>query len=565
MIKACIHYSPVFILLSALFIGLFPQSAADPLMMAPFALLSCFLILSNGLLKLQSNDIILFLLVILWLLWGLSSLHSVIPFPSRVTWVLMTTLPVAYMVARTSDVKQTPLNFLSLLIIPFAVYTIWQAAHGIKRPNAPFDDSNLLGLLFTFGLLAIPSLPDVKGKKIISILAAVILAAALIATQSRSAVLALICGIAIYALLNKNLRQISLSKDTWFKLSGAAALILIAIFASGFWERFKILKGGMIDPNITGRLTIWRGAFHMSLDHPLLGWGIGTFHLHYPSYRMAGDNSLGWMVHMDPLQQAVESGWAAPALLYAIFAAAAYFIYKNHKAYTPTQKSAAAILASIFIGMHLNYPLQVMPFLIVFALTLSTLSPSRPDQGKSVPMVVAGCLLLTVIFALWISTKAALTFMYAAETQKSFRLQDQDRFNKAMMACINDGDKDFPDCRIMAARFLTLARDKDWERIENLLSEAERANPVNAEVDYIRAQRLMFLDPPHPDEALPRLKHSLSLNPSYWPSRRLLIDLLVKKGDKTSARSILDEGLIYRYARPTIDDISRVRKSLEQK
>lgn len=557
-------FGPTALLLSALLIGIFPQSAADPQMMLPFALISGFLILSGNLLRIPSNDIILLLLICLWALWTASGLHSIIPFPSKVTWVLMGTLPVSYILARTLPDKN-PLQILPVICLPFAAYTIWQGLHGISRPNDPFDDSNLLGLLYAFGILsALPkTLPD--QKKIIRILSAgiaLVLLGALVITQSRSALIALACSGFIFFLLTKPVK-ITISKQLAFKLAGAAGLFILSLAATGFLGRFQIFTAdGALDSSIVGRLSIWQASWHMTMVHPLIGFGIGTFHLHYPAYRMAGDNSLGWMVHMDPLQTAVESGWIAAFILYAIFIIPFIFIYKHRSTLTRNHIAAAPLIVCFFIGMHMNYPMQVVPFLIILGTSLAAISPSSGDIRK-IPVVTSCTLLAVLLCGIWTMTHTGMTLMLSEETQKSYRLMDQPRFDKAMQSCINDGDKDFPDCRVMAARFLTLAHDKDWQRIETLLDEAEAANPLSPEPDYIRAQRLMFLNPPQEEEALVLLKHSIELNPAYWPARRMAVEILMKRGDKTSARSLLDEGLIYRYARATVDDISRLRKKLQ--
>ena len=211
----------------------------------------------------------------------------------------------------------------------------------------------------------------------------------------------------------------------------------------------------------------------------------------------------------------------------------------------------------------MNYPMQVAPFLIILGTSFAVLVPTT--SIKPIPIISSCGLLAALLFGIWTITHAGMTLLLSQEAQKSYRLLDQPRFDKAMQACINDGDKDFPDCRIMAARFLTIARDKDRQRIEKLLSEAEAANPLNPEPEFIRAQRLMGINPPQPDEALSHLKQSIKLTPTFWPARRMAIEILIKKGDYTSARALLDESLIYLYSRRTVEDISQLGKQLDKK
>ncbi len=541
-----------FLMMGTLALALFPQSAGNPLMMAPFLILASILILSGKIFKAPNEDMTLLLVMGLWLIWGISGIYSAVPFPSKVTWVILGTLPATYILARTTN--HSPLQFLSLMCVPFAVYTIWQATHGIHRPNTPFDDANSLGLFYAFGILSVLPMTTHQTDKKIRLLSGTVifvLLVALILTQSRSALLSLTCGGIFYALINTPITTY-LNKKTLLKI-GAGLLSLIAlIFATGFANRLTFP---------TGRLAIWQGAWNMLTEHPFLGFGLGTFHLYYPPYRIEGDTSLGWMTHMEPLQTAIESGWITTVILYALFIIPFIFLYKNRNSLTPQQMGAGAIIVAFFMGMHINYPIHVVPFLMILGMALAVLSP-KPSPSP-LPIVVSCGILITLLSAIWIMTHTSMTLMLAEETQKAYRLHDQDRFNTAITSCINDGDTDFPDCRLMAARFLTIARDPDTTKIESLLKTAEKSNPTSPEPDYLRAQILLGQTPTNMNNALSLLHHSLSLNPSYWPSRRLSIEILIKKGDTSAANAMLDDGLIYPYATLTRDDISRIRKTLD--
>lgn len=547
-----IPYIIPFLILSAMTAGLFPQSAGDPFMMAPFFIIASTLISSGCIFKIKKDDFILLPLMGMWLAWLLSGIYSDVPFPSKVTWVITSTLPAAYLLAKSTD--KNPLSLLPIICLPFAIYSIWEWINGLQRPDTPFDDANLLGLLYVFGILS--GLPQThadkqKNIRILFGISLTILFIAIIITQSRSALLCLICGGIFYATIKYPISTY-LNKKMLIKIAAAIPLFLLLVYATGFINRFNIS---------TGRLTIWQGAWEMVSEHPFLGFGLGTFHLYYPPYRMGGDDSLGWMVHMDPLQTAIESGWLGVLILYSLFIIPFAFLYKNRKIINHIQMGSGAILVSFFVAMHLNYPLRVVPFLIILAMALASLNFKTPKE--KIPLMASCGILLTLLSAVWVMTQTSITLLLAKETDKAYHLHDQSRFDTAIAACINNGDKDFPDCKLMAARFLTLAHDPDQTKINWLLNGAEKANPTSPEPDYLRAQNLLLQSSGNMDKALELLKHSLSLNPAYWPSRRLAIEILIKKGDRPAAQTLLDKGLIYPYATQTRDDISRIIKTLD--
>lgn len=549
-----------FFFLGLIGVGLFPQSAADPLMMLPFATLSIALIATNRLTKLEIEPLILLPLLMLWLSWIVSGLTSTIPFPSKVTLMIFATLPVATLTAQ--NLKFSPLHFLGWLALPFAGYTLWEAMNGVIRPQSPFEDSNLLGLFFALSTLSLfPHLASGTKKPIrmIAALIALTLTAALIVTQSRSALLCLLAGALVFGLLTLRARP-NLSRTTWASLGGGLVGVIALTFATGLADRFVIWSNGTLDANITGRLAIWKAAATMATQHPLTGFGLGTFHLYYPQFRLNGDNSQGWMAHMDPLQSAIECGWLSAVALYLVFIAAALLVIKHRKVLTPIQTTSATILTAFFIAMHLNYPLHSVPFLMICGCALATLT--FPNTKKQIPLALSWGLLITLLSSLWILFQATMTLMLLTESKMAANLHNQERFDKAISACLTDGDKDFPDCRIMAAKFMIMAQTPDKERILKLLDDAEVANPVSPETPYQRALLESQQTPSSDDRILAYLQLSLTRNPAYWPARRMAIGIYVTRKEPEKAKALLQSGMIYRYAPPTRNDIRRVSKEL---
>jgi putative inorganic carbon (HCO3(-)) transporter len=82
-------------------------------------------------------------------------------------------------------------------------------------------------------------------------------------------------------------------------------IILIILFSPAIQERAFTL----LDPlsHSSGRLVIWKGAYDVFPERPILGFGIGTFHTIFPFKEQLLDKGAGrW--HSDYLQIAMESG-----------------------------------------------------------------------------------------------------------------------------------------------------------------------------------------------------------------------------------------------------------------
>lgn len=529
-------------------LGLIPQSADLPLILAPFLLLSVTLILSNRLVKLSSTDPLLLMLLALWLVWGISGILSPVPFPSKVTWLIFAALPLSYITTVTTRTNLTaPLVITSGML---ALYTLWQLGKGTNRPDFPFEDANLLAILMAFATL-------VAFKNKMTLYAIPLFLAALIATESRTAFLALIAGLGVYFILSpahwEKSKRFSLIVGTL----SMTALVGVMAFLTGFENRIA----QTIDQS-AGRLALWSAAWDMSWINPLTGLGLGTFHLQYPPFRLEGDNSLGYMTHMDPLQMAVESGWIAAILLYGTFILAGWLVFRNKT----RNALPAALLTILFVSMHLTYPLHVVAFLVVmgFALGLIRANNHAPHtEPHKTSLLFSGSLLLSLLLCVYISLSSLFTFLIWGEVKKASHLHDQTRFDAALHACLEDADPDFPDCRMMAVRFMFMTPQKDLSGASVLLDQAEHSNPLNAEIPFLHAQYLFLKHPEKLTEIQSLLDKSLSLNPAFWPARKLSITLDIAAGHKDLAQKKLEKGLIYPYPKATRNDIDAMRKRLD--
>jgi putative inorganic carbon (HCO3(-)) transporter len=156
-------------------------------------------------------------------------------------------------------------------------------------------DPNDLSLVLLFplsfaGAIAVQRIGVLSA--LLGIVGASLIAAAIIATQSRGGLLGIVVvsGIIGARLVN--------SKITLFVIGGLAALVLFA--AAGISDRSSGGAGESgIDESSMGRIYAWGAAIHMATARPLTGVGINNFVSNYYAYSE----------HWDGHNHAVHSTW----------------------------------------------------------------------------------------------------------------------------------------------------------------------------------------------------------------------------------------------------------------
>ncbi|MEW6227525.1 MAG: O-antigen ligase family protein, partial [Bacillota bacterium] len=148
---------------------------------------------------------------------------------------------------------------------------------GLPRAELPFAGCNAAGTVLAAAVLvALGCLKTTKRSERVMLTAAIpILVAALIATQSRGAFVALVAGLAVFGLRSKRRLVLGLIPLT----------VLLAVFIQVYppvASRYASILSPMANKD---RLEIWRTALLMIRDHPVLGIGVNNFedvYLHYP-------------------------------------------------------------------------------------------------------------------------------------------------------------------------------------------------------------------------------------------------------------------------------------------
>jgi O-antigen ligase len=157
--------------------------------------------------------------------------------------------------------------------------------------------------------------------------AAAMMLAALLASQSRSAIVAFTGALAVSAVAHRG--HSTIRRASW----GAAVLLLVVGFAltradiPALAERF-----GQSGTAVRDRLTIWSDTLPMIKDFWLAGTGAGTYRTAMLAYQRADRNVQFNQAHNHYLQAAAEGGIVVAGLLVAMLAALVQQIQKQLEA-----------------------------------------------------------------------------------------------------------------------------------------------------------------------------------------------------------------------------------------
>ena len=156
-------------------------------------------------------------------------------------------------------------------------------------------------------------------------------------------------------------------------------------------EAHEELGGGV-------RLTIDRDCFHMWMEHPFLGWGLGTFPVVYPRFRTFYTSFFVNQAHNDYLQLLVETGIAGVAIALWFLVVTFRRAWPKLENWTETANgtlTVAALLGCVGILVHsildfnLQIPANAALFYVVCAMAASEpLHESRRRRIRRHPNLI---------------------------------------------------------------------------------------------------------------------------------------------------------------------------------
>jgi len=298
-----------------------------------------------------------------------------------------------------------------------------QADQFVGRSSGPFGIPNSLGVLMA--LLIPPVGATLFGRArspALRVVAAVVLAAlaaGFVLAVSRGAWLALAAAFTLRPLLSPG-------RSLLRRLSGAVAAVAVAAAAATLlYFSFPLMRVRVnqlvADVGERTRPILWRGAWKIHEDHPVLGGGAGSFNVLFEKYRPLGFRDEPVYAHCDYLNTLSDYGVLGFALL---FGAAAVIAWRCAGARGLGGAAFTGLLAfalHLLVDFHLKIPALAM---IVATIAGLVTSEAWPDHSGSAPGAVsrAAAICVAAVFL-------GLTFVWAVpkyraeETRRAARLK----------------------------------------------------------------------------------------------------------------------------------------------
>ncbi len=266
-----------------------------------------------------------------------------------------TALFIAACGARRQEVERYGLLLATVALI-HAVLVLWQWSQGADRPSGGFFNPNYFAALCVTVLLVGVHTLRSSQYKWIHYTALAVLGLSILATGSRSAIVALVVGLSIIG-------SSWLPRSTPFRIG--ALLLGTTIVALLSWRRFLADS----DPYNYGRQYIWFDSAKAALKHPI-GGGLGSYArlMAEQGVELPGIVRFARMAqhaHNEFIQAWVELGWAGLGLSIGL---AAYAILIVAHSAPEKKRLHLAILVVLFIVASLSGALHV-PIIALSAAT----------------------------------------------------------------------------------------------------------------------------------------------------------------------------------------------------
>ncbi|MEE8107294.1 MAG: O-antigen ligase family protein [Planctomycetota bacterium] len=317
---------------------------------------------------------------------GAMLLRGPLPAESWRAWIVLGALALVFHIAAGTIEKRWLLDkapkALALLGGLLAAIALVQLVTGARQASATFAMRNFAGA----GLAML--LPFFGAWRRGRFLLLALVAAGLLATQSRGGILAGGCAMALYATWNR-------PRWRWLALAATAVIVI----AAGLFLK---------DSNtVKVRLTWYDAAVTMGTEDPLLGKGAGGFAREYPARRTLEEIQISGgrrvhATHNDYLESFAEGGLLGiTALLFLAFAALR--AARRHRA-------AAAATLAFFIHALVDLPLHdpSLLALLFFVMLLPAEVCSRVSLPRLAPIAVGGVLVVACspLHAHWRASRA---------------------------------------------------------------------------------------------------------------------------------------------------------------
>ncbi|MFP4561445.1 MAG: O-antigen ligase family protein [Thiohalorhabdus sp.] len=534
-------------------------------------------------------------LVAWWVFLAVSLAWSTVVYTSSLYYWWLSALPLTFyalvLAPRPQAWARTALTGYLLAAGGLALWALVQFfalpdTYGYRAHHPLINPNNLAGLLNLALLPAVAGYLRTGDSRAAAwrLGGVLLLLAGVVATQSRGGYVGLGLGLLVLLAACRGAPGAAWPRLAALALGGGAVFAFMNAWAGGeVGQRLETLGAAGAQTSLLTRFAIWEGTWHMVLDRPWLGFGLGTFFLFYPRYRLPADGgSGGYYAHMDPLQLWAEVGIGGPALLYLFLTAVLVQTVRAVRAEGVGPAGRLRVLGpfagllAVAVHTHITFHLYILPLLIAAGVVLAAwqvqCEAARGRQRALVRLprgahprvwraVLAGVVALVVLdlgaaaagdrFIRW--GKAAVE---AGDTDAALS-----HFHNAR-AVIPNSDTPWAlgaEIRLAALGTPQTALDADQRRTiygeaHHHLDRAQVRNPARARLDHLRA-RLYLAAPEGVEEAPSRraedaFRRALAKDPRLVKARQGLAELLLGDGREKAARAVLEEGLQWPYPGP---------------
>jgi O-antigen ligase len=217
---------------------------------------------------------------------------------------------------------------------------------------------------------------------------AIVMCSTIFLSQSLGGMIALAAELGVLSLILFRQRR-SAKREILVVVALCIALVvwLVWLHPPGLVERLARLLNPIADAGATGRVAIVKDSLRMLRERPILGWGLGTFSIVYPSFRSFYTNLWVNEAHNDFVQTLVETGIVGFTFATAFLTLMCREGIRNIRHWrsdTRASVAVAAFLGCIGLMVHgfVDFNLQI-PANASFFFALSALVTSRFDNAQS--------------------------------------------------------------------------------------------------------------------------------------------------------------------------------------
>jgi len=440
----------------------------------------------------------------------------------------------------------------------FAIALYQHFLEGAVRPSSLMMSPNNLGGYLNLVLLpvfaALLAANDKRKAFRYGVFTALLIAAVML-TQSRGAIVALLITASLLYLLGKPWRRQPTGIVASWIITGVAIGALLA--GSSLGDRFApMLKDS--EPSITAmdastgdypRLGIWQSALTMGEEHPWLGWGGGTFMQAYPAYRPDGYSPVIYNAHNDYLQLLVELGPFGVILLLALVGSVLLLgvRYARGNGHADGHRAGlSAGLWALFIQILFTSSLYATPIGLLAGIYLGRLT-ARPDSAPDIALDKKTTILFKggVAFILlnYLSLISAQFYIDRAINETV----PVKRYKLLETAAKLNPSSDVPHYLTAQLVYTMLQKGEvsAGEVLDQALTQLDKAQklmPLRRQTYQLRAKLLTFRDPLPTALIVQNYTRLLMLNPKHLQARLEYTDFLEAQGRGHDACRILNDG-----------------------